>query len=215
MVNYAVDEVLKSHFSFFVDEALKEEILQHGRIMHVKAGEMIIQYNDFIRIVPIVINGAIKVSREDPEGNELFLYYILPGESCAVSFSACVKTMRSAIKAIAEEDSELLVLPAQVVLKLFDKYSNWRSFVLQTFNSRFEELFRALDDVAFNKLDVRLIKYLSEKSVTLKTNTLQISHQDIAADLHTSREVVSRLLKQLENQGEVKLSRNRIDLLKS
>ena len=163
--------------------------------------------------IPLVLKGSLKISREDDEGNEILLYYLEPGHSCATSLTSCYSGQRSTIRAIAEDDSEYLAIPAQYSDEWIIKYPSWKNFVMNTYSERFEELLKTIDQLAFKKMDERLSKYLHDKAELHDNSVIHISHQEIAYDLNTSREVISRLLKQLENMGAIKLGRNRIVIL--
>ena len=167
-----------------------------------------------IRAVPIVISGTFKVSRINDEGQELLLYYVKEGESCAMTFTCCMAAHASVIKGSAEEDSVLLCVPVNVMDEWITKYPTWKRFVMTTILNRFTEVIKAIDDVAFKKLDDRLANYLKEKSKVTGSSLINLSHQQIADELGTNRVVVSRLLKQLENDKKLLLYRNQIKLLK-
>lgn len=166
-----------------------------------------------INQIPLVIKGSIKILREDEEGNEIFLYYLEPGHACATSITCCMSGQRSTIRAIAEDDTEYLAIPVQYSDEWMLKYKTWKNFVMNTYAERFEELLKAIDQLAFKKMDERLSKYLHDKADLHESCEIHISHQEIAYDLNTSREVISRLLKQLERIGSIKLGRNRIIIL--
>ena len=165
-----------------------------------------------ITTIPMIASGSVKVLREDDEGHELLLYYLNAGETCAMSLTCCMAFKRSEIRAIAQEKVTMLAIPIDYMDEWM-KFRDWRSFVMNTYRMRFEELLEALDSIAFLKMDERLIKYLKEKADTMNTNELLMSHHDIAVDLNSSREVISRILKQMERAGKVKLGRNKIELL--
>lgn len=173
----------------------------------------ILSAGSVIQAIPIVFSGSLKVVREEKTGQSVFLYYIRAGESCALTLSSCLKKETSSAVAWTESDTQLIALPVELVYNFVRRYPSWNDFVIQTFNSRFEELLQLVDNVCFQKMDTRLIKYLNTKCTLLKTKELTISHQEIANDLATSREVISRLLKQLEKQGGVKLSRGKLSVL--
>jgi CRP/FNR family transcriptional regulator len=151
--------------------------------------------------------------REDNDGKELLLYYLGENDSCAMSLTCCLSLRKSEVKAIAEEKTEMLMIPVEYVEKWMEKYPSWKSFVFGTYQKRFEEMLNAIDSIAFKKMDERLLEYLERKKNALNTKELNITHEEIANDIGTSREVISRLLKQLERMGAVKLSRNKIELL--
>jgi len=195
------------------EPSLQKEIELHGKHVSVKAGESIIEPGQTVQHIPLVISGTIKVSRVDESGKELLLYYVNPEESCAMTFTCCMEKHRSEIKAVAEEDVEMIKVPAQKMDEWMNKFPSWKSFVMRTIQQRFDELLKAIDHIAFGKMDDRLIHYLKDKSKAHHSPLLNISHQQIADELATSREVVSRLLKKLENDKKLLLYRNQIKLL--
>lgn len=150
----------------------------------------------------------------DDDGRELLLYYVNPNESCAMTFTCCMQQHPSEIKAVAEEDVELLAIPISVMDEWMVKYPTWKSFVMETFRNRFNELLKTIDHIAFHKLDERLIHYLKEKSKATGSSLINLSHEQIAGELASSREVISRLLKKLENDKKLLLYRNQIKLLR-
>ncbi len=200
-------------FDFLLEQELKAELEQVGSKLEFKAGDMIVEPNKYIKVIPLLLRGSIKVIRETSEGNELILYYIKSGQSCAVSLSTSLMNKLSNIKAIAEEKVELIAIPASISVKWYENYPSWRMFVLRTMDNRYEEIISALDSVAFKKVDERLVEYLKAKSEAVQSDTLNITHQEIANELSTSREVISRLLKQLEQKGILKLFRNKVEIL--
>ncbi len=197
----------------FFEDSLKREILQVSTVYSAEPEDIIMDIGLQIETIPLVLNGSIKILREDPDGNEIFLYYLERGEACATSITCCISGQKSTIRAIAEEETEYLAIPVQYSDSWIHKYPSWKSFVMNTYARRFEELLKAVDQLAFKKMDERLFKYLLDKAKLHQSNEINISHQEIAYDLNTSREVISRLLKQLERIGEIKLGRNRIRLL--
>lgn len=199
-------------FNFITESELLEEIDKTGEVLTFKKGDIIVQPEKYIKVIPLLLKGTLKVTRVDPNGNEIFLYYITTGQSCAVSLSTCLTDKLSNIKAVAEDKIELIAISAINATKWFNKYPGWRTFVLQTMDNRFEELISTIDTIAFSKTDKRVESYLIAKSKALNTNNIQITHQEIANDLSTTREVISRLLKHLEQEGKLMLFRNRIKL---
>jgi len=183
-------------------------------LMNVNAGETMLNPGQTIRAVPLVISGLFKVSRVNEEGQELLLYYVKDGESCAMSFTCCMMAHTSVIKGTAEEDSVLLCVPINVMDEWMIRFPTWKRFVMTTILDRFTEVIKAIDEVAFKKLDDRLVNYLKEKSKVTGTSLINLSHQQIADELGTNRVVVSRLLKQLEIDKKLLLYRNQVKLLK-
>jgi CRP/FNR family transcriptional regulator len=196
------------------EPALLEEILQHGRFLEVKEGDIILNAGDSIRVIPIVLEGTIKVSRQDDEGNELLLYYITSAESCAMTFTCCMESSPSEIKAVAEEATKLMAVPVSIMDAWMMKYPTWKRFVMHTIRRRFAELLETIDQIAFQQLDERLIHYLRRKSAATGSTLINLSHEQIAAEMATSRVVISRLLKKLEQDHKVLLYRHQIKLLR-
>ncbi len=199
-------------FNFFFEPELKDELDKAGKAVSFKTGDIVVYPEKYIKVIPLLLSGTIKVLRVDGNGNELFLYHIEAGQSCAVSLSTCLIDKISNIKAVAEEQTELIAIPAPLATKWFDKFPSWRMFVLKTMENRYNEIINTLDSVAFKNIDDRLIEYLVIKSKAIHSDTIKITHQEIATELSTSREVISRLLKQLEQKGRVQLFRNRVKI---
>ena len=195
------------------EKSLQEELQQEAQIRNFNEGDIIIEIDQYIKSIPIVISGTVKVIREDEEGNELFLYYVYAGSTCAMSLTCCMRDQQSQIRAIAEEPVELMVVPVKKMDQWMMQYRSWKDFVMQSYSSRFEELLHTIDLIAFHHMDDRLVSYLEKKALVHDSRTLNIKHQEIAIELSSSREAVSRLLKKLELMGKVKLHRNRIELL--
>lgn len=192
---------------------LQDEINKVGKTISVKAEDVIMDYGQIIRGIPLVLSGSIKIYRMDEDGKELLLYYVNSNESCAMTFTCCMEQKPSEIKAIAEEDVTMISIPVKYMDKWMMKYTTWKNFIMGTIHDRFNELLKTIDLIAFQKLDERLRHYLEQKAKNLGTKLLNLSHEQIATDLATSRVVISRLLKALENEGLLLLYRNQIKLL--
>lgn len=205
---------IPEQFKTVFEPALLEELEKKGTYAFIKAGKTILDIGQTVRTMPIILSGLVKVSRLDDEGNELLLYYVNPQESCAMTFTCCMQQHPSEIRAVAEEDTDILMLPVSVMDEWLVKYPTWKSFVMRTIQYRFHELLNIVDQIAFQKLDERLVHYLKEKSKATGSAVLNLSHEQIANDLATSRVVISRLLKKLENDKKLLLYRNQIRLLK-
>lgn len=193
---------------------LLAEIERKGKFLSVNAGDYVMRIGDTVKQIPIVLKGILKVSRIEEDGRELLLYHIKPNESCAMTFTCCMQQYPSEIQAIAEEDSELLVIPVGVMDEWLVKYPTWKAFIMKTIRSRFHELLNTINQIAFHKLDERLINFLKENSQNSGSALINLSHEQIATNLATSREVISRLLKKLENEKKVLLFRNQIKIMK-
>ena len=201
-------------FKLLFEPDLVRAIEQHARFASVKAGEVILDIGQQVRTIPIILSGTVKVSRIDEDGKELLLYYVNPNESCAMTFTCCMQQYPSEIKAVAEEDVEMLTVPINFMDEWLIKYPTWKSFVMKTIRNRFHEMLNVIDQIAFQKLDERLVNYLKEKSRVTGSTLINLSHEQIASELATTRVVISRLLKALENDKKVLLYRNQIKLLR-
>lgn len=204
---------LINQFEYTFEPALLKEFQEKAKPMFAKAGDTILDYGQIVRFMPIIVKGVVKVSRIDDDGREILLYYVNSNESCAMTFTCCMEQFPSEIKAVAEEDVEMLTVPITVMDEWMMKYATWKSFVMKTIRNRFNEMLKTIDQIAFQKLDERLEHYLIEKSQISGSNVLNLSHEQIAIDLATSRVVISRLLKKLENDKRLLLYRNQIKLL--
>jgi CRP/FNR family transcriptional regulator len=203
----------KTAFPNLRDERLLTEIFEHAELIEVKKDDVVMDYGKYIKSMPMIIKGCLRVLREDEAGNELFLYYLDKGHTCAMSLTCCMANKKSEIRAIAEEDTTMISIPVRF-MDHWMEYANWREYIMETYSFRFQELLAALDGVAFHHMDERLEDYLVQKSAHKNSKNLAVSHQEIARELNTSREVVSRLLKKMEHKGQVKLGRNNIEMLK-
>lgn len=198
---------------FSISPTLLEKLKKEGTIKTFSPDTVLIDENDYIKFVPIVLNGSIKVFKLDEEGREMLLYYIKPGESCVMSFLGATCNGTSKIKAVVEEEAEILVLPVHKATDLIRESPQWTQFIFELYNRRFEELLSVVNAIAFQKVDVRLWELLKTKVKVLKTEELNMTHQQIADELGTAREVVSRLLKQLERDKKILLGRNKVKIL--
>lgn len=205
-------QLITDSLGYVLEEELIDEMSEIARIRETVADEIIVHVGDELLMIPIVISGSIKVSREDESGNELLLYYIEGGDTCAMTLQCCVRKVDSQIKATAMESSLLLMFPVENMEKWMDKYKSWREYIMSSYHSRLMELMETIDAMAFMRLDERLLKYLTDQVELLGSLEITHTHQQIADDLHSSRVVISRLLKQLENKGIIQIFRNKIVL---
>ncbi len=210
---YSVYMGMTSFESLF-EPGLIEEMREFGEVKNYKEGELIIDYGKYIRMMPLIVKGTIKVLRMDERGKEILLYYLSSHETCSMAYSCCLEAKKSEIKAVAEEDVELIAIPHDKLDEWLCKYPSWKNYIMRSFNERFLELLKSIESIAFHNLDERLISYLKEKQRLSGSSVIRSSHYLIADELATSRVVVSRLLKQLENDGKILLYRNEIKLLK-
>lgn len=206
--------LVRRHFPMLAEPALQQEIATVGRLYEFKAGEVIMNYGSYVKMVPLVIKGSIKVMREDDrDGKELLLYLLDAGNTCSMSFSCCMMDKKSEIRTEAEEDTILIGIPIRYVDEWMTRYQSWTNFVMQSYDQRMQELVRVIHNISFHNFDERLLQYLYDVSEAHQSPTVQRTHQEIADDLNVSREAVSRLMKKLEKQEVVKLSRNQFTLL--
>lgn len=206
-------ELLKSSYGHIFEAELLEEISQIAKPVDFKEGDVLIDYNQYIKMIPLLLSGAIRIMREDYDSGELLLYYLERGDTCAMSMSCCLGEKQSEIRAIGEVPGTLLMVPVQKMAEWIGKYKSWMAFVFESYNNRFNELLNAVDTIAFMDMNDRLLNYLFEKSKIENSPMVYKTHQDIAKELNTSRVVVSRLLKALEAEGRIKLNRNSIEIL--
>jgi CRP/FNR family transcriptional regulator len=200
-----------SQFQSFPE--LREKLYENSIIKNFEAGDVILDENANIRSIPIVTKGSVRVMRTDEEGKEILLYYIKEGESCIMSFLGGLHHETSKIKAVVEENAEILFLPLEKVTLFIKEYPQWLDYIFRLYHKRFEELLEVVNAVAFKKMDERLLNFIKKKCEHTKSKTLNVTHGQLANELGTARVVVSRLLKQMEDEGLVQLGRNKITLV--
>lgn len=205
-----VREKLNDYYTEIFEKELIDEIVNVGIYRTIESGGTLIDIGDNMTHIPLILNGAIKIIREDKNGDEIALYFLEKGDTCAISFVNCINRSRSMFRGIAEKETGGIFVPVNKVDEWLKKYESWRHFIIDSYHIRLIEMVESIDSLAFMKLDNRLLKYLTDKVKIMQDHTLYITHQEIADDINTSRVVVSRLLKQLENEGKVKIRRNRI-----
>ncbi len=202
------EQLLQARFSN-LEDSLVEEMMAKGKIIEAEANDVLMQAGQPIRSTMLLIDGRIKIYREDDQGNEFLMYYLEPGSACAFSIMCAMSDELSQITAVAETEVTMLAIPFADTASWMTKYRSWDAFILRNYRKRFEELLLTLDHIAFRSMDERLVFYLRRK-VQAEGPELNISHQEIARDLNTAREVVSRLLKKLEQRGALSLERNKV-----
>jgi len=201
---------LNEHYSSIFEKELIDEIVNIGILRTIKSNELLIDIGDKMTHVPLILNGAVKIIREDDNGDEIALYFLEKGDTCAVSFVNCIHRTESMFRGVTEKETEGVFIPVESIDTWLKKYESWRHFIIDSYHLRLIEMVESIDSLAFMKLDSRLLKYLKDKVNVMNDNILKITHQEIADDINTSRVVVSRLLKVLENEGKIKIRRNRI-----
>ena len=195
------EELIINKFPSLNQEEFIDDLSKHAMVKNLSKGELMMDYGDYIRFVPLVIKGLIKVVRQNEEEEERLLYFLTGGESCAASFSCCMLKKRSEIKVVAEEDSTILAIPLFEANKWMNEFAVWRNFVFTTFDQKLVQLIDTIDQLTFHKLDQQLMTYLETKAFAYDSNSVATTHQQIASDLNVSREAISRLLKSLEKAG--------------
>jgi CRP/FNR family transcriptional regulator len=195
------------------EPGLIEIIDKEAVLREFNAGDIIMRTGQYIKSTTLVLKGQIKIYRENNDGGEFLMYYLGPGEACALSMICAIQSHTSEIMARAEENTEVLMIPIYLMDDLMNKYRSWYQFVIQTYRGRFDELLSVIDNIAFRNMDDRLEFYLKRHAEKTGKHTIEVSHQQIADDLNSSREVISRLLKKMEQRNLLKLNRNMIELL--
>lgn len=209
--NMLTREKLKQ-IGLFTETELQELILKNCEVKVFEKGDVIVRQGEYVKVVPIVISGNIRVF-QTKEDREILLYHVEPQQTCMMSLSACFFNGESPSQAIAMEKTEVLVVPTRFIAQWQKKYSSWNNFVIKTFRNRYDELLNTFESVAFDHIDKRVLEYLDTNSSKHMTNKIVISHQELANELGTTRVVISRILKQFELEGKVKLHRGMIEIL--
>lgn len=213
MIHSSADSELRKNYGLF-EETLIEEIEQTSEFKTYPSNDVLMRKGQYIRSTMLILSGLVKVYREDEEGNEFLMYYLKPGEACALSMVCAARQEASPIMARAVSETDVLMVPIETMSEWMGKYKSWYQFVIETYRSRFDELLLTIDSVAFRGMDERLEFYLKRAQEAEQKNVIDTSHQEIANELNTSREVISRLLKKMEQLGKVKLNRNSIEIIR-
>lgn len=208
-----LNTLLEETFGFMFEEELLKEIAASGTYQKLSHDEILMDQGDVMTDMPLILSGAVKILRDDDDGHELLLYFLEPGDTCAMSFSCCMAQKKSKIRAVTEGKVELIMIPATQMDTWLGKYPTWRTFVFDSIRIRMDEFIEAVDSLAFMQLDERLLKYLRDRVKVVGETDLKVTHQQIAYDLNTSRVVVSRLLKRLEKDGKIKIGRSHLQVL--
>lgn len=196
-----------------LEQGLYEQIVKHGTIRDVKAGDTLLRVGQTIRSTMLILDGLVKLYREDNEGKEFFIYHLNAGQACSLSMVCAAKHETSEVLAKALTDATVLAIPLEFMDQWMSKYKSWYQFVITSYRNRFEELLKTIDAIAFTSMDERLEYYL-KKQVDKLGNNLKVTHQEIANDLNSSREVISRLLKKMEVKGWLTIHRNSIEWIR-
>ncbi|WCM42942.1 Crp/Fnr family transcriptional regulator [Flavobacterium sp. CBA20B-1] len=209
-----MEDVIKETYGNVFEKDLLDEIVSVAQLVEFNEGDVLIDIGKYIKTMPLLIRGAIKIMREDFDTGELLLYFIEKGDTCSMTLNCCLGDKKSEIRAVAENNGMVAMIPVNKMEEWLAKYKSWRAYVFESYNNRFNEMLAAIDNIAFMNMNERLLNYLHEKSKINQSNIISKTHQEIAYELNSSRVVVSRLLKALENEGHIKLNRNTIELIK-
>lgn len=205
--------LLEESYLNILEPALIEEINAVAHIKSFEEGEIIIDIDQPIRSIPLLLDGVIKIVREDKKEGELLLYYLAKGETCTLSIACCFGNKQSEIRAQTETPAIVAMIPNRYFDLWMAKYNTWRHFILSSYSSRMDEMLNAIDNIAFSNMEGRVMNFLQEKVKRIEDRILTITHQEIALNLNTSRVVASRILKKLENEDKIVLLRNEIRVL--
>jgi len=192
------------------EEGLYEAIVKEAELKQAKAGDILLKMGQNIKSAMLVVEGTIKLYQEDEDGGEYFMYHLNPGEACAVTLVCNYHHEQSHVLAKAVTDIQYLAIPIEFMEKWLNEYKSWHYFVIKTYRSRYEDRMKTIHEVAFKNMDERLEFYI-KKQVAQFGVTVKLTHQEIANDLNTSREVISRLLKKMEHNNWIKMNRNSFD----
>lgn len=207
-----LNQIIEKHFPFF-EKALQEQMSEVGQIRQVKSGDVLMKTGQNIRATMLVLDGLIKIFREDEEGNEFFMYYLQPGEACALSMVCAIKNETSQIMAKAVQDTEVLSIPIQYMDQWMATYKSWYHFVISSYRQRFEDMLQTIDHIAFRNMDERLVFYLQQHLDVQKNNIVPASYTEIAQELNSSREVISRLMKKLAEKGLIRQHKTHTEII--
>ena len=206
-------EKLDDYYSDIFEEELIDEIVKVGYLDRMKSGELMLEVGKNMTHIPLLLNGVVKIIRHENEGEELVLYFLERGDTCAISFVNCINRKKSIFKGVVEQDMEAIFLPVEHIDDWLVRFKSWRHFIIDSYHYRLIEMVESIDSLAFMKMNQRLFKYLTDKVKITKDVTLEITHQEIANDLNSSRVVITRLLKQLHDEGKIYTTRNKIKVL--
>lgn len=201
-----------NRFSFLGDTELQREVLHNGEIVSFNKGDVVVREGQYVKFLPIVLEGSIRVFQQKNE-RELLLYYVTPQQTCTMSLAAAYFDNKSTSFGVAVEPTDAFVFPSHLIMEWQLKYPSWNKYVMRMFRTRYDELLKAFETVTFEHIDARITQYLKRKMQQENSRTINISHQRLANEIGTTRVVVSRILKQFEKDKKIKLSRGAIRVL--
>ena len=206
-------EKLNDYYSNVFEEELIDEIIRVGHFDKIKEGELLIDIGHDMTHIPLILDGVVKISRQEKKGEEIALYFLERGDTCAISFVNCINRKQSIFKGVVEKDIEAIFIPVQYIDDWLAQYKSWRHFIIDSYHFRLIEMVESIDSLAFMKMSERLLKYLTDKVKITNDVDLDITHQEIANDLNSSRVVITRIIKQLHDEGKIFSTRNKIKVL--
>lgn len=206
-------EKLSDYYTDVFEEQLIDEIINVGFYDKVKAGELLVDVGSEMTHIPLILEGVVKILRQEKEGEEILLYFLERGDTCAISFVNCINRKKSIFKGVVEKDVEAVFIPVDYIDKWLEKYKSWRHFIIDSYHFRLIEMVESIDSLAFMKMHDRLLKYLTDKVKINNDVDLEITHQQIADDLNSSRVVITRIIKELHDEGKIYSTRNKIKVL--
>lgn len=207
-----LDDQITAQLHYF-EPNLLSEIDKTGSLKVLETGEEMMRPGMYVNFIPIILSGSLKIMRQDDDGKESFLYFLTKGDTCAMSLTCCTAHRPSSVRAVAEEKTEMILVPVEKLDVWMNQFPSWKSFIFQTYQKRFEDLLEAVDSLAFKKMDERLWRLLKKKASLQEKRYVYSTHQELADELSTSREVITRLLKKLEGMNKIKTHRNRIEIM--
>lgn len=206
-------EKLNDYYADVFEQELLDEIIRVGHFDKIKGGELLIDIGAEMTHIPLILDGVVKILRQEREGEEIVLYFLERGDTCAISFVNCINRKQSIFKGVVEKDIEAIFLPVQYIDEWLAKFKSWRHFIIDSYHFRLIEMVESIDSLAFMKMSERLLKYLTDKVKINNDVDLEITHQEIANDLNSSRVVITRIIKQLHDEGKIFSTRNKIKVL--
>ncbi|TXG35301.1 Crp/Fnr family transcriptional regulator [Seonamhaeicola maritimus] len=206
-------EKLKDYYSEIFEDKLIDEIVKVGHFDKIKSGELLVDIGEDMTHIPLILKGVVKIMRQEKEGDEIVLYFLERGDTCAISFVNCINKKQSIFKGIVERDIEAVFLPVEYIDEWLAKFKSWRHFIIDSYHFRLIEMVESIDSLAFLKMNTRILKYLTDKVKINHDVDIEITHQEIANDLNTSRVVITRILKQLHDDGKIYSTRNSVKVL--
>lgn len=209
-----MEHIIRTKYNAIFEERLLDEIIEVSTIKDFKEGEKLMEIGEYIKKIPLLLEGAIKIIREDQKEGEIVLYFIEEGDTCAMTLTCCLGETKSQVRSIAERNGSVVMIPASKMDEWLVKYKSWRNFVLNSYNNRMNEMLTAIDSLAFMNMEERLCNLLRNKAKIYDSRFINTTHQELADELNTSRVVISRILKTLENEGIIQLNRKYIELLR-